>query len=310
VLKVIIKRIAIAIPVVIGVSAIVFFVMRVLPGNPVQVITAGAPTTPGERHDLMVEFGLNHSVLDQYFLYVWHALHGSFGNSYSTRLPVMTEIKSQVMATVELAAGAMILVTFFGLALGVLAARFHDTWVDSVIRVLSLFGTSMPTIWTGPLLILLFSFTFPLFPATGSGSLSELVLPAVALSILASGYIVRLVRNSMLEVMSMEFVLALYAKGVRERTIWIRHVLRNALVPTVTVLGVQLGSLLSGAVIAEIVFGRQGLGSLLVSSVEGKDYPMVQAIVLLVATGYVVVNIIVDISYAFLDPRVRTAMAN
>jgi ABC-type dipeptide/oligopeptide/nickel transport system permease component len=305
---VIAKRVAIGIPVIIGVSAIVFFVLRILPGNPVDIITAGAPTTPGERHNLMVEFGLNRSVFDQYVLYVWHALQGNFGNSFQTRLPVMTEIRGQVMATLELAASAMALVTFFGVALGMLAARFHDTWVDAVIRVISLFGVSMPTIWTGPLLILLFSFTFPLLPATGSGDVAQLVLPAVALAMLASGYIVRLVRNSMLEVMSLDFVTALYAKGVSQPTIWVRHVLRNALLPTVTVLGVQLGALLSGAVIVEIVFGRQGIGSLLIGGVEAKDYPMVQAIVLLVATTYVVINIVVDVSYAFLDPRVRTAM--
>jgi ABC-type dipeptide/oligopeptide/nickel transport system permease component len=308
VLKVIAKRVAIGIPVIIGVSAIVFFVLRVLPGNPVSIITAGAPTTPGERHNLMVEFGLNKPMLEQYWLFVWHALHGNFGNSFATRLPVMSEVASQAMATVELAAGAMVLVTVFGLGLGILAARFRDTWVDSLIRVASLFGTSMPTIWTGPLLILVFSFTVAWFPANGSGTFPELVLPSIALAILASGYIVRMVRNSMLEVMSSEFVTALYAKGISETRIWMRHILRNALVPTVTVLGVQLGSLLSGAVIAEIIFGRQGLGSLLVTSIESKDYPVVQAIVLIVATAYVVVNILVDISYAFLDPRVRTAM--
>ena len=293
---------------IIGVSAIIFFVLRVLPGNPVQVITQGAPTTPGERHNLMVEFGLNKPVLDQYFLYVWHALHGNFGASFQTRQPVMTAIGAQTMATVELAAAAMVLTVVFGVAFGMLSALFHNTWIDSVIRVLSLLGTSMPTIWTGPLLILLFSFTIHLFPANGSGTLSDLVLPAVSLAIFSSGYVIRLVRNSMLEVMGLEFVPALYAKGITEKAIWIRHILRNALMPTVTLLGVQLGSLLSGAVIVESIFGRQGLGSLLINAINSKDYPMVQAIVLLVATAYVAINILVDISYAYLDPRVRTAM--
>jgi ABC-type dipeptide/oligopeptide/nickel transport system permease component len=294
--------------VIIGVSAIIFFVLRVLPGNPVDVITQGAPTTPGERQTLLVEFGLNKSILDQYLLYVWHALHGNFGASFQTRQPVMSEIGAQAMATIELAAAALGLTAVFGIAFGMLSALFHNTWIDSCIRVLSLLGTSMPTILTGPLLILLFSFTFHLFPADGSGTLAQLVLPAVALAIVTSGYIIRLVRNSMLEVMDLEFVTALYAKGIKGGTIWVRHILRNALMPTVTLLGVQLGALLSGAVIAESIFGRQGLGSLLINAIDSKDYPMVQAIVLLVATAYVVINILVDISYAYLDPRVRTVM--
>jgi peptide/nickel transport system permease protein len=308
--RVVLNRIAVGIPVIIGVSAIIFFVLRVLPGNPVAVITGGAPTTPGERHNLMVEFGLNKPVLEQYWLYVWHALHGSFGDSFQSRLPVMREISQQAMATVELAAAALLLTIVFGLAFGLLSALYKNTWIDSSIRVVSLLGTSIPTICAGPILILLFSFTFHLFPANGSGSLSELVLPAIALAIVTSGYIIQMVRNSMIEVMHLEFVTALHAKGVRAPRIWVRHILRNALLPTVTLLGVQLGALLSSAVIAESIFGRQGLGSLLVSGIENKDYPMVQAIVLIVATVYVVLNIAVDISYAYLDPRVRTAMVS
>jgi ABC-type dipeptide/oligopeptide/nickel transport system permease component len=167
----------------------------------------------------------------------------------------------------------------------------------------------MPSIWSGPLLILLFSFTLRLFRANGSGSLAQLVLPAASIALVTSGVIIRLVRTSMLEVMIQEFVTALRAKGVPEAWIWLRHILRNALVPAVTLLGVQLGGLLSSAVIAETVFERQGLGSLLVSGISNKDYPMVEAIVLIVATAYVVINIVVDVSYAYLDPRVRTRLA-
>lgn len=307
-LRVVSRRVAIGIPVVLGVSVIIFAVLRVLPGNPVDIITAGAPTTPGERHNLTVEFGLNRSLVDQYGLFVWHALHGNFGVSFETREAVTKMIAKQAPATVELAAAALALTAVFGAALGALAARYANTWVDSVIRVVSLLGTSMPTFLTGPLLILLLSFRVRLFPATGSGTLAELVLPAVALAIVTSGFVIRLVRNSMLEVLGQEFVVALEAKGTRPLTIWVRHILRNALMPAVTILGVQLGGLLSGAVIIETIFSRQGLGNLLVTGISNKDYPMVQAIVLLVATAYVVINIVVDISYAYLDPRVRTAM--
>jgi len=308
-LRVVLRRVAIGVPVIIGVSAIIFFVLRVLPGNPVQAITQNAPTTPGERHDIIVEFGLDKPLFSQYVSYLGDAVRGNFGLSFQTRQPVTAEIGAQAMATVELAIAAMLMTVVAGVGLGVVSAVLRDTWVDTVIRVISLLGSSMPIIWSAPLLILLFSFTLRLFPANGSGSLSQLVLPAAAIALVISGVIIRLVRTSMLEVMSQEFVTALRAKGVPEAWIWFRHILRNALVPAVTLLGVQLGGLLSGAVIAETAFGRQGLGSLLVNGIEDKDYPMVQAIVLIVATAYVVINILVDISYAYLDPRVRTQMA-
>jgi ABC-type dipeptide/oligopeptide/nickel transport system permease component len=306
---VILRRVAIGVPVIIGVSAIIFFVLRVLPGDPVLAITQGTPTTPAERHDIIVEFGLDKPLWSQYLSYLGGAVRGNFGVSFQTRQPVVTEISQQAGATVELAIAAMLMTVVFGVGLGVVSALLRDTWVDHAIRVLSLLGSSMPIIWSGPLLILVFSFTLRIFPANGSGSLSQLVLPAAAIALAISGVIIRLVRTSMLEVLNLEFVTALRAKGVAEPRIWLRHVLRNALVPAVTLLGVQLGGLLSGAVIAETVFGRQGLGSLLVNGIENKDYPMVQATVLIVATAYVAINIVVDISYAYLDPRVRTELA-
>jgi len=308
-LGVALRRVAVGVPVIVGVTVIIFFVLRVLPGNVVDVITQGAPTTPGERHDIIVEFGLDKPVLAQYGSFVWDALHGNFGISFETREPVISQIGSQALATIELTAAAMALTVVLGVGLGVVSAVFRDTWIDATIRAVTLVGSSMPIILTGPLLILLFSFTVHLFPANGSGTPSELVLPAIALAMFTTGVIIRLVRNSMLEVMNLEFVTALRAKGTGEARIWLRHILRNALVPAVTLLGVQLGGLLSGAVVAETVFGRQGLGSLLVTGIQDKDYPIVQAIVLIVATAYVVINIVVDVGYAYLDPRVRTRLA-
>ena len=308
-LAVVLRRVAIGVPVVIGVSAVIFLVLRVLPGDPVQAITQGTPTTPSERHNLIVEFGLNKPVLSQYLTYLGQAIRGDFGVSFQTRQPVITEIGQQWLPTAELAIAAMLMTIVAGVGLGVVSALLRDTSIDDGIRALSLLGASMPIIVSGPLLILLFSFTLRLFPANGSGTLAELVLPAAAIALATSGVIIRLVRSTMLEVMSQDFVTALRAKGVSEARIWIRHILRNALVPAVTLLGVQLGSLLSGAVIAETVFGRQGLGSLLVTGILNKDYPMVQAIVLIVATAYVAINIVVDVSYAYLDPRVRTRLA-
>jgi ABC-type dipeptide/oligopeptide/nickel transport system permease component len=248
-------------------------------------------------------------VLEQFGSFLWDALHGNFGDSFSTRLPVMSQISQQAVPTVELAAAAIVLTAVLGIGLGAVSALTYGSWVDAAIRTVTLLGSSMPIILTGPLLILLFSFTVHLFPANGSGSFSALVLPAVALALFACGVIVRLVRGSMLEVKNQEFVTALRAKGVGEARIWLRHILRNALVPAVTLLGVQLGTLLASAVVAETVFGRQGLGSLLVTGIDNKDYPMVQAIVLIIATAYIVLNIVVDVCYSLLDPRVRVQVA-
>jgi ABC-type dipeptide/oligopeptide/nickel transport system permease component len=307
--RVIGRRIAVGIPVIIGVTAIIFFVLRVLPGNPVDIITQGAPTTPAERQNIINEFGLNKPVLVQFGSFVWDALRGNFGDSFSTKLPVISEIGQQALPTVELTAFAMLLTVVLGIGLGVVSAVLRGTVVDAAIRAVTLLGSAMPIIVTGPLLILLLSFTIHLFPADGSSSFSELVLPALSLALFACGVIVRLVRGSMLEVKNQEFVVALRAKGTSEARIWLRHILRNALVPAVTLLGVQLGGLLSGAVITETVFGRQGLGSLLVNGIDNKDYPMVQAIVLIIATAYIVINIVVDICYSLLDPRVRAQLA-
>lgn len=307
--QVVVRRILVAVPVVVGVSAIIFFTLRALPGNPALLITQNDPgLTKHQLYELEKSLGLTKPLLVQYWQFVVQALHGNLGTSYETKQPVLEMIRQQALPTVELAAAASFLTTIMGVAGGVLAAIYRDKWVDSFLRIFSLLGTSMPIFWTGPLLILLFSFTLHWFPSDGSGSFKQLVLPAFSLALAGAGLVVRLVRNSMLEVMSNEFVSALRAKGVSEGRILLRHILRNALIPAVTVLALQIGGLLAGTVLTETIFGRQGIGNLLAQSVLSKDYPVIQACVLIFGTVYVVLNIIVDISYAYLDPRVRTAM--
>jgi ABC-type dipeptide/oligopeptide/nickel transport system permease component len=298
-----------AVPVVVGVSAIIFFTLRALPGDPVLLITQNDPgLTRHQLFELEKSLGLTKPLLVQYWNYVVHAVQGNLGTSYQTKQPVLQMIRQQALPTLELALAASFLTTVMGIAGGVLAAIYRDRWVDSFLRVFSLLGASMPIFWTGPLLLLLFSFTLHWFPSDGSGSLKQLVLPAFSLALAGAGLVVRLVRNSMLEVMSNEFVSALRAKGVSEGRILLRHILRNALIPAVTVLALQVGGLLAGTVLTETIFGRQGIGNLLAQSVLNKDYPVIQACVLIFGTVYVVLNIIVDIAYAYLDPRVRTAM--
>lgn len=308
-LQVVVRRVLMAVPVVVGVSAIIFFTLRALPGDPVLLITQNDPgLTKHQLYELEKSLGLTKPILVQYWQFVVHALQGNLGTSYQTKQPVLEMIRQQALPTVELAAAASFLTTVMGIAGGVLAAIYRDKWVDSFLRIFSLLGASMPIFWTGPLLLLLFSFTLHWFPSDGSGSFKQLVLPAFSLALAGAGLVVRLVRNSMLEVMSNEFVSALRAKGVSEGRILLRHILRNALIPAVTVLALQVGGLLAGTVLTETIFGRQGIGNLLAQSVLNKDYPVIQACVLIFGTVYVVLNIVVDISYAYLDPRVRTAM--
>lgn len=306
--QIVARRVLIGIPLVIGVSILVFLVLHLLPGNPAAAALAGAPATPKVVHQLEVELGLTRPIWVQYWRFVVGALHGNLGRAYTTNQTVTSLIASQFPATAELTLSAFVLTVIVGIGGGVLAAIYRDTWVDQVMRVFSVFGSSMPLFWTGIMLIILFSFTVKLFPAAGTGGLSYLVLPSVSLALLTSGIVVRLVRNSTIETLSQPYVTALKAKGLRRRVIVLRHVLRNALIPAITVLGVQVGGLLSGAVITETVFARQGIGSLLVQAIEQKDYPVVQGVMLIIAVVYVVVNIVVDVGNAYIDPRIRSSL--
>lgn len=305
---VIAKRVAIGIPTLLGVTILLFIALRLLPGDPISVLLAGAPATPEAAETLRRQFGLDQSIFQQYIAFLTDALTFDLGLSYVTRQPVATMIGQQILPTLQLALAAALVSAIFGIALGSLAAMYRNHWPDAVIRVLSLVNTSMPSFWLGLLLIMTFSFTFKLFPATGNEGPASLVLPAVTLGLSAAGTVTRLVRNSVIEVIGENFVTALYAKGLSRQIVIMKHVLRNAVIPTVTIVGLQLGALIAGAVIVETVFARQGLGQMLVFAIAGKDYPVVQGVVLVIATLYIAINIIVDISYAYIDPRVRDAV--
>lgn len=304
-LGVVLKRVLVGIPTLIGVTIILFLTLRVMPGDPVAVILGSAPTTPEVEAALREQFGLDQPLFMQYWQFITSALAFDFGTSYNTRQPVGDMIAQQFWPTIQLALAAAAVSATVGILLGSVAAIYRNKWPDSVIRVLSLLYTSMPSFWVGLLLIILFSFTFRIFPATGNAGFASLVLPAITLGLSAAGTVTRLVRNSVIEVLGENFVTALYAKGLGRRTVVMRHVLRNAIIPTVTVVGLQLGALIAGAVIVEAVFARQGLGQMLLRGLNSQDFPVVQAVVLVIATIYIVINIIVDISYAYIDPRVR-----
>ena len=298
------NRIIFSIPVIIGVSILVFLMLHALPGDPVEIMmgnSASADAAARVRHQL----GLDRPLYVQYGRFVGHALTGDLGRSIRTNQPVMQLIMSQFPSTLQLTFAGLGFAIVLGMLLGTIAATHHRSWIDHSSMVVAVVGVSMPSFWLGFLFIAFFSLRLGWFPATGQGGLSRLVLPALALGIGASAVIARLVRSSMLEVMRQEYIGVARAKGLRNRAVVYRHGLRNALIPVVTIVGLQFGQLLAGTVIIETVFSRQGLGRLTIDAILNKDYPVVQGTILFTAVGYVLVNLLVDILYAFIDPQVR-----
>lgn len=299
------QRLALAVPNLLLISLLVFAIMHVLPGDPVKIMLAGTPVSGDQVERLREELGLNDPLWVQYLRFVTGAVHGDLGRSLTTKRTVAGEIAGQFPATLELTTAGMAVALLIGLGSGVLAATRQGTWVDAASMGLALLGVSMPSFWLALLLLFLFSFDLGWFPATGTGGWRHLVLPAVVLGVGEAAVIARLVRASMVEVLRQDFVRVARAKGLRERPVVVGHALRNALIPVVTVLGLQYAFLLGGAVVVETVFGRPGIGRLAVEAILAKDFPVVQGTVLFTAAVYVAVNLLVDLSYAWLDPRVR-----
>lgn len=293
------------VPVVVGVSILVFLMLHMVPGDPVAVLAGDAPLPAAELERLREQFGFNDPLYVQYGRFVAKALGGDLGRSLRTKRPVMEEIAEQFPQTIELAIAAMAFAIVLGVVLGVVAATHQATWIDALCSVVALLSVSMPSFWLGLMLIFIFALGLGWFPATGQGGLERLVLPAITLGWFAAAIIARLVRSSMLEVLRQEYVMTARAKGLRESLVVYRHALRNALIPTVTIVALQFGALLGGAVVVETVFARQGLGRLIVGGILQKDFPIVQGAVLVTALVYVLANFLVDMVYAALDPRIR-----
>ena len=293
------------IPVVFGVSVLVFLMIHFVPGDPVMVMMAGAPVPKEQLEQLREQMGLNDPLPVQYGRFLWNALHGDLGRSIRSNRPVIEDLVEQLPHTIQLATASMVLAIGLGVAMGVIAANYQNTWIDTLSTTIALIGVSMPIFWLGLMLIFVFALSLDWFPATGQGGLGHLVLPALALAWYVAGIIARLVRSSMLEVMRMEYVVTARAKGLSRQTVLYRHALRNALIPVITVVGLQFGNLLAGTVVTETVFARQGLGRYMVQGILNKDFPVVQGAVLFTSLMYLLVNLLVDISYAVIDPRIR-----
>ena len=292
-------------PVIVGVSVVVFSIVHLLPGDPVLAILSGANATPEQERELRAQLRLDDPLPVQYVRFVSRAVAGDFGRSIFTRRPVIQEIAEQLPSTLELAGTAILIATAVGLVLGTLAAVFHDTWVDRAAMLIALGGVSMPSFWLGLLLIFVFSLQLGWLPATGQGGVSRLLLPAATIGLNYSAVIARLVRSSLLEVLGNGYIETARAKGLSEWGVTLKHALGNALIPVTTIIGVQLGNLLAGTIIVETVFSRRGMGRLAVTAVLDKDYPLIQGVVLVSALGYVLTNLLVDLSYSALDPRIR-----
>jgi ABC-type dipeptide/oligopeptide/nickel transport system permease component len=311
------RRLLLLVPVALGVTFAVFLMLHLVPGDPVMLmITATssgqAPVQPNQvteaqyaamRHDM----GLDRPLLVQYAMFLNRVGHGDLGRSFQTHRAVLEMIRANAPATIELTVAGLGLATLLGIVLGVLAALRADTWLDAGVMAFSVAGLSLPSFWLGIMLILFVSFQLGLLPVVSTVTWQGLILPAVTLGIRAAAVIARLTRAALVEILSLEYIITARAKGVSHRAVMLHHALRNALLPVVTVVGLEFGNLLSGAVIIEAVFGRPGLGSLTVGAIMWKDFPVAQGLVLVFAISYVCVNLLVDLSYAWLDPTIRLA---
>ncbi len=294
--------------VLVGVSILTFSLVHLTPGDPARTILRQRlhqDPSPEAVAAFRAEQGLDEPVYVQYGSWLADVMRGDFGESYYTGRSVGDLLVSHLPATLELAVASLVVALVIAIPAGVVSAVHHGGWLDVGSQLGALLGVSMPNFWLGYLLILVFSVRFSLFPVTGVGGLSHLVLPAIALGTGMAAMITRLVRSSMLEVLDREYLETARAKGLTERIVVYKHALRNALIPVVTVAGLQLGFVLNGAVVIEIVFQRPGLGMLLVDAVYDRDYPIVQGVVLVCAVAFVLTNVLVDLTYEYLDPRIR-----
>ena len=298
------RRLVTLVPTLLGVVTLTFLFLHMVPGDPVDVML-GETARPADREALRAELGLDRPLWVQYGRYLGGIVRGDLGRSFVYRKPVAELITARVPATAELALAALAVALAISVPLGTLAALRRDSALDRGSLVASLLGVSMPNFWLGPLLILAFSVYLRWFPVSGREGWLSVVLPAVTLGTALAAILARMLRASLVEVLGAEFLRAAQARGVgRGRLVWV-HAMRNACLPVITLLGLQLGSLLSGAVITEAVFAWPGIGTLLLQAIQGRDYPLVQGCVLVISLGYVGANLAADLLYRWADPRVR-----
>lgn len=297
------RRLIMLIPVLIGVSIISFLILHLAPGDPAELL-AGEEATEEDIMMVRHELGLDKPLWMQYFMFLKGIAMGDL-KSLKFSMPVMDVIRPRLFNTLELSLASIFIAIVVGIFAGVMSAIHRYTWIDYLSTVGALLGVSMPVFWWGLILILVFSVNLGILPSGGMGGIRHLILPAIVLGTASTAIIARMTRSSMLDVLKQDYINTARAKGLLEKVIIYRHALRNALIPTVTVVGLQFGYMLAGAVLTETVFSWPGVGRLLVEAILFRDFPVVQSALLIVAIMFVLVNLIVDILYAFLDPRIR-----
>lgn len=301
-----IRRLLTSLLVLLGVSIFTFSMLHMVPGDPVTAVMGRQAISREEADELRERLGLNDPLPIQYWHYISRALQGDLGESIRTNRPVSVMIAEQLPSTFQLALAAMPLAIIIGGSLGILAALKRGTWIDTLSMGIAISGISIPSFWLGILLILVFAVSLDWLPsAAPTGDLRGLILPALTLAVAEGAVIARVTRASMLDVLDQQYVTTARGKGLRERRVILVHALPNALIPVITILGLQLGFLLVGAIVVETIFARQGFGRLTITAISNRDFPLVQGVVLVTATIYVVINTVTDLAYGFLNPRIR-----
>ncbi len=302
-------RLALIPSMLLGVSLLVFTMLRLGPGDPAldYLRLSQVPPTDAAIADARAMLGLDRPFVVQYLDWLWHALHGDFGLSYATRRPVLPELLGYLPATLQLAGTALVVSLALSLPLGAWAAGHRGGWQDRLVRGVAVLGVSLPNFWIAFLLVATFSVSLGWLPATGSGTALHLVMPTLAIGLMSLSVNARLLRASMLEVAGARHVLYARLRGLPERAVTRRHVLRNALVPVVTATGMHVGELLGGALVVETIFSWPGIGRYAVSAIYDRDYPVIQCFTLVMTVVFVLCNLAVDLAYAWLDPRIRLA---
>jgi peptide/nickel transport system permease protein len=302
--KSLLRRLALLVPTILGVVTLIFFLIHFIPGDPVELMLGETASTP-DLERLRADLGLDRPVAEQFGTFLLGLVRGDLGNSFFYRRPVVEVILEKLPATLELAAAAMVLALLLALPLGIAAAVRKDSLTDRAAMLASLVGISMPNFWLGPLLIILFSIKLGWLPVSGREGAASIVLPALTLGTALAALLSRMTRSAMLDVLGEDYLRTARAKGLSEKVVIVKHAFRNALLPVLTIVGLQFGALLSGAVITENVFAWPGIGSLLIQAINTRDYPMVQGCVLVISLGYVAANFLTDLLYSLSDPRVK-----
>ncbi len=303
-LQYIVKRLLLTIPLIFGVCTISFFLIHLIPGDPVDIML-GEQASLEEKISLRKELGLDQSIAVQYGHFLKGLVRLDLGRSLQSGRPVVEEIAKRFPATAELTIAAMLIAIFFALPLGTIAAVKQHSLFDQIIMSVGLLGMSVPGFWLGPMLILVFSIQLDLLPVSERGGIEHLILPAISLALALGSILLRMTRASMLEVIKEDYIRTARSKGLSERTIYFKHALRNAMMPIITIIGLQFGALLTGTVITETIFDWPGVGTLLFSGIQQRNYPQVQACIIFISVTYVLVNLLVDLAYAWANPKVR-----